>query len=156
MLYLPLPQPASAAFLSFEGAVAPLASPINGRIKIGGGSAVRHFLFEGSISSIPIENVTLYEGLSQETTQDYPVFVGAEGRYYFISPVALTKRNDFYISLGADFPILAQTFIPAFKVGGGYSLRAHPRIVWEVGVDYYFYGAFNNALYVGSGIKVLF
>lgn len=156
LLYLSQPQAAHGWFMSLEGAVAPLSTPLNGRIKVGGGGVVRHFLFEGSVSNIPVPNVTLYDGLAQETIEDYPVFLGLEGRYYFLSPTALTKRHDFYMSLGADFPILAQSFIPAFKVGGGYALKVHRRIVWELGVDYYFYGALTNALYVGSGIKVIF
>ena len=156
LLYLTLAQPANAWFLSIDGAVAPLADPLNGRIKVGGGGVVKHFLFEISVLNIPIEQVTLYEGLAQETIRDHPTFIGTEGRYYFLAPIALTKRHDIYMSLGADFPVIEQSFVPAFKIGGGYALKVHRRVVLELGVDYYFYGALTNALYVGSGVKILF
>ncbi len=149
--------PAQAGFISIDGQVAPLMNPLSGRFKVGGGDALRHFLFEANISNIPVENVVIYKGLSRETRVDYPVFIGFDSRYYFLSPLALTaKRNDIYLSLGLEFPVSAQNFLPGFKIGGGYSLRLHRRIFLELGLDYYFYGTFNNELFVGPGLKVVF
>ncbi len=61
-----------------------------------------------------------------------------------------------YLGGGVDFPIVAESFLPGFKIGGGYALRIYRKIMMEVGIDYYFYGALTNELFVGGGFKGIF
>ena len=57
---------------------------------------------------------------------------------------------------GVDFPIVAESSLPGFKISGGYALRIYRKIMMEVGIDYYFYGALTNELFVGGGFKSVF
>ena len=157
-MLLPLAQ-AQAWFVSVDGSVSPLSEPnLAGRVKIAAGAAQKHFHIEGSVSFLPVPEFTLYRGSHgvEETVEEYPLLVGGEVRYYAFSRAPFSRRHDVYASLGADFPVLATSFLPGLKVGVGYSLRLHRKVFMETGLDYYYYGALTNELFVGLGFKGIF
>ena len=150
---------AQAWFVSIDGSIAPLSQPLAGRVGLAAGVAKRHWQFEGSFSFIPVQAFTLYKGGSggiAERMESYPLFLGAEGRYYVFSRTPFSKRHDMYIGGGMDFPVLPEAFLPSFKIGGGYSLRLTRKFFMEIGIDYHFFGALTNEFFVGTAFKGVF
>ena len=150
---------AQAWFVSIDGSVSPLSKPFAGRVKLASGITKGHWQFEGTLSFIPTSSFVLYKNDSggvKETTKAYPVFLGLGTRYYVFSRTPFSKRHDLYVGGGVDFPIVEESLLPGFKIGSGYALRLHRRVVMEVGVDYYFFGALTNELFVGMGFKGVF
>ena len=150
---------AQAWYVSVDGTVAPLAEPIAGRVKIAAGIAKGHWQTGGSVSFIPVPAFTLYKDNSggvDETIEGYPVFFGAEVNYYIFSRSPYAKRNDWYVGSGVDFPVIAESFLPGIKIGTGYAFRLHRKVAVELGVDYYFFGALTNEVFVGLGFKGIF
>ena len=143
-------------FVSVDGSVSPISKPFAGRVKLASGIGKGHWQFEGALSFIPVEAFTLYKGNSggvTEMTASYPVFLGAGARYYVFSKTPFAKRHDLYLGGGVDFPIVAESFLPGFKLSSGYALRLHRKFIMEMGLDYYFYGALTNELFVGMAFK---
>ena len=156
---LSLPSTAQAWFVSIDGSVSPLSNPIAGRVKLGAGASKGHWHFEGAISFIPADTFILYKNDSggvTEMTEAYPVFLGAGVRYYIRSSKSFEKRNDMYVGGGADFPFVEESFLPGFKISGGYALRLHRKLAMEMGLDYYFFGALTNELFIGVAFKGVF
>ncbi len=152
---------AQAWFVSIDGSVSPLSEPLAGRVKIASGIGRGHWQFEGSLSFIPVEDFILYKGGSGNVDEDlknYPVFLGLGSRYYIFSETPYARRHDMYMGGGLDFPIpsVGDSFLPGFSIGGGYALRLHRKIIMEMGIDYYFYGALTNEVFLGLGFKGVF
>ncbi len=150
---------AQAWFVSIDGSVSPLSEPLAGRVKLASGITKGHWQFEGSLSFIPVEAFILYKGGSgsvNEMPVDYPVFLGLGSRYYILSRTPYAKRHDMYAGAGVDFPIIAESFLPGVRIGGGYALRLNRKLIMEMGVDYYFYGALTNEVFLGLGFKGIF